>query len=75
MILRTIFTAVLGVAMSATSLAHSPANAQTWGWTPKLVICNPAGCREAPDPYWEGPARVQRPCRDWQQCYWRQRWW
>ena len=48
---------------------------QTGGWVPRLIICNQSGCHEAPDPYWEGPFRVQRPCPEWRYCYWRQKWW
>jgi hypothetical protein len=76
MILRTILAGLGAATVLAASPVFSPAKADhvAW-WTPRLVICDANNCREAPDPYWEGPARVQRPCRDWQQCYWRQRWW
>lgn len=61
-------------ALLAAALASSPAGADYVWWTPRLVICDRGICQEAPDPYWEGPYRVQRPCREWRQCYWHQRW-
>jgi hypothetical protein len=64
--------AVALVALSTTAPAQS---GPPIGWSPRLVICDVAGCREPPGPYWEGPWRVQRPCREWRSCYWHQKWW
>lgn len=70
---RNIFGAFIVLAASIVDSAAST-DRIAW-WTPKLVICDHNSCRETPEPYWEGPARVQRPCREWRACYWRQRWW
>jgi len=69
--IRNVFAAAVLLA----TVGSAGASADLW-WTPRrLVICNAYGCREPPDPYWDGPIRVQRPCHEWRQCYWRQRWW
>ena len=71
--IRNAFVAAL---LLATLASASAGPDQAPWWTPRrLVVCNGYGCQEAPDPYWEGPIRVRRPCHEWRQCYWRQRLW
>ena len=73
---RTILTGLVAATALAAALVPSPTKAaSTVWWNPRLIICDRAGCHEAPDPYWDGPYRVHRPCREWRQCYWRQHWW
>jgi hypothetical protein len=68
-------SALCGAITLAAMAGAAAADRAVFGYEHVRFCAGPCGCRPVPDPYWDGPVRVQRPHRDWRHCYWHQQWW